>query len=63
MEQNFAKAEPLYLRSLRIREKDSLSSLETMALLNEALNNPQKADAFFKRAVLIGEQGLGGDTM
>jgi len=59
--QNFTKAEPLYMRSLNIREKNSLTSLETMGLLNEALNTPQKADAFFKRAVLIGEQGLGGD--
>jgi hypothetical protein len=32
-----------------------------MALLNEALDSPQKADAFFKRALLIGEQGLGGE--
>jgi tetratricopeptide (TPR) repeat protein len=60
-EQKFATAEPLYLRALRIREKDTLTSLETMGLLNEALNTPQKADAYFKRAVLIGEQGLGGE--
>jgi tetratricopeptide (TPR) repeat protein len=60
-EQKFTTAEPLYLRALRIREKDTLTSLETMGLLNEALNTPQKADAYFKRAVLIGEQGLGGE--
>jgi tetratricopeptide (TPR) repeat protein len=59
--QQFAKAEPMYRRALWIREKESLPSLETMGLLNEALNTFPKADAYFKRAVLIGEQGLGGE--
>ncbi len=60
-QQLFVEAEPLYLRVLNIREKDALGSLETMALLNDALNLPVKAEVFFKRALLIGEQGLGGD--
>jgi tetratricopeptide (TPR) repeat protein len=60
-QQRFATAEPLYMRSLKIREKDSLTSLETLALLNDALNQPNKADLFYKRALLIGEQGMGGE--
>jgi Tetratricopeptide repeat len=59
-EGRLTKAEPLYLRSLAIREEQIIGSLDTLALLYETTNAASRAELFYKRAMLLGETGLGG---
>src|SRR5262245_57989979 len=64
----YAETEPIYLRSLAIREKvlgpehaDVAQSLNNLATLYRAQAQYAKAESFFQRALTIREKALGKD--
>jgi tetratricopeptide (TPR) repeat protein len=63
---NYAKAEPLYQRSLAIREKalgpehpSTATSLNNLALLYDSMGDYAKAEPLYQRSLAIREKALG----
>jgi tetratricopeptide (TPR) repeat protein len=50
-------------QQLSIRERQDVESLSNLALIYQARNDAKNADAYFQRALLIGEKSLGSDTI
>jgi len=55
-QKKFAKAEPLYRRSLAIRQKSTVESLNNLALALEGKDENAAAERLYQRAVPMAEQ-------